>query len=236
MIQGLMVIRGDGILLYSYLRESISLDRQILISGFLAALQMFAKEMSSGSSSEMRSATIATTVYTFRSLTLHGVAGEPFDCHFVLLTDIGGKESSEVEDILELLIVSFLGHEYGGFLARLRISDTAGSMSFESFDEVMSELLKIGWDKAKKRIRPAPCSVMQGVLNELRDQLPMTEILSLHPKISRIGTSYVWLSDDTSVEEEEAISMAIQKELARLFGPGIYESIVKDVDRRFSSR
>lgn len=231
-----MVVRGDGTLVYSYLRDSMSVDHQLLLSGFLAALQMFAKSMFSSGSNEMRSMTVSTTLYTFRNLAIHGPVGESFDYNFILLTDVDGKEIDEVEDILELLIVSFLGYEHGEFISKLRISDSSAQMSFGAFDEVMSELLKMSWDKAKKKIKPAPFSIAQGVLNELRNHLPITQILSLHPKISRIGASYVWVSDYITAEEEEALSKAIEQALVRLFGPGMYESIVADVEKEFSNR
>ena len=236
MIRGLMVVRGDGTLTYSYPRESMSVDYQLLLSGFLAALQMFAKNMSSTGSSEMRSMTVSTTLYTFRNLMIHGPAGELLDYNFILLSGTDSKEISEVEDILELLIASFLGYGHGEFIAKLRISDDSSMRSFESFDEVMSDLLKMGWDKAKKRIKPSPSSVMQGVLNDLRNYLPLAQILSLHPKISRIGASYVWVPDYMTTEEEKSLGMAVEQALARLFGPGMYGSILADIEKEFSGR
>lgn len=229
-----MVAREDGTLVYSYLKEDMSDDHQLLMSGFFAALQMFTSSMFTSTNSDMRSMTVSTTRYTFKNITIHGPAREPFDFHFVLLSNIEDGDNSDLEDILEFLIVNFLGYEHGGFISKLRIADSSVSSTFVTFDEFMTKFIEMGWNTAKKKIKPQPSSVLQGLLNELRDYVPLSQILAFHPKITRIGPSYVWVSDDISLEEEEIITNGMKQILTKLFGPGMYESIFDDVKKKFN--
>jgi len=234
LIKGLIVARTEGTLVYSYLKENVSNDYQILMSGFLASLQMFTKGMFVTSNSDMRAMTVATTRYTFKHLIIHGPAREQFEYIFVLLSDTDSKDESKLEDILEFLIVNFLGYERGGFISKLRIADASANSGFVAFNEFMSKFIDMGWNTALKKIKPQPSSILQGVLNELREYVPIGQIIALHPKISRIGPSYVWVSDDISPEEEDEINRNTEQALAKMFGMGMYESIVEDVKKRFN--
>lgn len=96
----------------------------------------------------------------------------------------------------------------------------------------MKKIINLDWKTIKKKIKPVPGSLLQGVLNELRDCVPLDQILQLHPKIVRLGNSYAWLSDDLPEDEENALLDRIRQMLSRLFGPDMFDSIVANVSKR----
>jgi GTPase SAR1 family protein len=86
----------------------------------------------------------------------------------------------------------------------------------------------------RKKVKPVPASLIEGVLNEIRDYIPIDQVLQLHPKIVRVGSSYAWLSGRLSEEEEKELLSKIKKVLSRLFGESLYDSIVDDVNKQLS--
>lgn len=232
MIKGLIVSRDEGTLVYSYLTEYVSENYQTLISGFLASLQLFAKSMFDANTA-MRSMREGSTIYTFKKIVIHGPAREPFGYIFVLMSESNDENSAELEEILEFLIVSFLGFENGQFISRLRIEDCSTQSGFDVFNSFMVKFLEMGWKNAKKKIKPQPSSLLQGVLNELREYLSLDQILAIHPLISKVGPSYVWVPNDIATEDEERIVQKISQTLGKMYGPGMYETLEADVKKSF---
>jgi hypothetical protein len=95
---------------------------------------------------------------------------------------------------------------------------------------------KLDWSAIRKKVRPKPSSLFQGVLNGLTDYMPVEQILPLHPKIQRIGPSYVWLSDDLPEDEQKELLNKIRLSLTRMYGKGVYESLTTDVLKRLSTK
>ncbi len=231
MAKGLLVIREEGTPVYFYTQDQVSDDQQVLIAGFFAALHMFAKSMFMQADNEIHSVLMAKTVFTFRTLSLKCTSGEILKYHFVLVTESDNKSTTDVEGMLEYLIVSFMGFNGGDFSRKLR-EPTCSVEDFSSFDEHVRTLLNSDWESLKKKIRPVPSSLLQGLLYAIRDYIPIKQIESMHPRLVRIGKSYVWLSDDLTPEEEDILLKQIKATLDRHFGPGLYESILKDVKRQ----
>jgi len=155
--------------------------------------------------------------------------------YFVLLTDIEKKQTVEAEALLEYLILNFLSYNGGVFRKKMREVGHQPK-EFEAFDEFTKKIVGLDWKAIKRKIKPVPGSLLQGVLNEIRDYLPLDQILQLHPKVVRIGSSYAWLSDDLPEVEEKELLDKIKKLLSHFFGESLYDSIVVDVNRQLSKK
>jgi hypothetical protein len=232
-LKGLLVIHESGAPIYTFSSEKISEDRQLLLSGFLSAIESFAGETNiSPDGGSIHSIRFSQTLLTFRLLTLENEKGETIRYYFVLLTDISKDPSkAENEELLEYVILNFLSYKNSTFRNRMRQIGYQRE-EFGEFDEFMKKIINLDWKTIKKKIKPVPGSLLQGILNELRDCIPLDQILQLHPKIVRLGTSYVWLSDDLPAEEEKALLDKIRERLSRLFGPDMFDSIVAQVSKQ----
>lgn len=235
MLRGLLVIHESGTPIYTFSREKMSEDRQLLLSGFLSAIESFASETNiSPDGGSIHSIRWSQSLLTFRLLTLQNDKGESIQYYFVLLTDIAKNPKGENEELLEYVILNFLSYRNSTFRKKMRQIGYQRE-EFGEFDEFMNRIIDLDWKTIKKKVKPVPGSLLQGVLNEIRDYIPLDQILALHPKIVRLGTSYVWLSDDLPAEEENALLEKIKQRLSRLFGAAMYESIVAEVSRQLSA-
>jgi hypothetical protein len=157
---------------------------------------------------------------------------DPIKYYFVLLTDID-KDSNKPdnEELLEYVILNFLSYKNLSFRSRMRRTSCQRE-EYGEFDEFMKKIISFDWKTIKKKIKPVPGSLIQGVLNELRDYVPLDQILQLHPSIVRLGNSYALLSDDLPEEDEDALLDRMRQMVTRLFGPNMFDSIVADVSKR----
>jgi hypothetical protein len=234
-LRGLMVIDEGGLPLYSFFTDKIVGDRGFLISGFLSAMQAFASETSlSPDGGSIHSIRLSQSLLTFRLLTLQDSKGQSLQYYFVLISDLEKKQSVDTESLLEYLILNFLSYNGGEFRRKLRELGHQPK-EFESFDEFTRKIVGLDWKVISKKIKPVPGTLLQGILNEIRDYLPIDQILQLHPKIVRIGSSYAWLSDDLPEAEEKQLLDKIKNLISHMFGESLYESIVDDVSKRLSN-
>jgi hypothetical protein len=233
-LKGLMVIQESGTPVYTFFMDKRSEDRELLLSGFLAAIESFASETSlSPDGGTIHSIKLSQTLLTFRLLSLQNKEGEAVKYFYVLLTDISNKQQDNTEAFLEYVILNFLSYDNGEFRRKLREPGFRRG-GFETFDEFMKKIVDSDWNSVKKRIKPVPGSLLQGVLNEIRNFVTLDQILQLNPKIVRLGSFYAWLSDDLPKEEEEELLGRIKKLLSHLFGESLYDSIIADVEKRMS--
>jgi hypothetical protein len=197
-------------------------------------MQAFASETSlSPDGGSIHSIKLSQSLLTFRLLTLQSSEGQPLQYYFVLITDLEKKQSIDTEALLEYLILNFLSFDGGEFRRKMR-EPGHQPKEFESFDQLTNKIVGLEWKVIRKSIKPVPSSLLQGVLNEIRDYLPLDQILQLHAKIVRIG-SYAWLSDDLPEEEEKQLLEKVKNLLSHMFGGSLYDSIVDDVNKRLSS-
>jgi hypothetical protein len=179
------------------------------------------------------SATVSNTMFTFRTLTLRGEDGRPSEYCFVVMTEAGNRED-EANEILEYLMVTFLGYESGRFERILR-HGVDGQESFKSFDSYAAKVMTSDWHSARKKVRPVASNTLQAVLNGLRGYLSVDQILAFSPKLQRIGSAYVWLSDRLDTQEELELLSKIEQTLRRLYGPGVFESLLEQAKKETST-
>jgi len=234
MIKGFIVIQEQGNPAYCFMQDKVSEDQELMVSGFLTAMQLFAKTVMTPEADGVRSVSLSRTVYTFRTLTLHNEKREDVKYCFALLTD-PERKNEYLAETLEYLIVSFLGYESGRFDKALRES-AQDPGAFKTFDEFVAGILKSDWNAIRKKVKPVPASLFQGILNGLRDYIPVEQIVSLHPRIQRIGPSYAWLSDDLPENEQKDLLNKIKQTLTRMYGKGVYESIAADVLKQLPAK
>ena len=234
MIKGLLVIQEGGTPVYSFMQEKTSENQQLFISGFVTAMQLFTRTVMSREADGVRSVLMSRTVFVFRTLSLRGEKQEEMQYCFAVLSD-PEKKGENLPEILEYLIVSFLAYDSGRFDKELR-KPSQDTVVFNSFDEFMKGFLKSDWSTVRKKVRPAPASLLQGILNELRNYMPVEQIVALHPRIQRLGPSYAWLSDDIPDAEQRELMQKLGLILKRTYGEEVYESIVNDVLKRLLTK
>jgi hypothetical protein len=149
----------------------------------------------------------------------------------VLLTDLTKRKQSETDQVLEYLSLNFLSYKRGEFRRNLR-KQNPQMADFKDFEEFIKKIIEYDWKDLGKKVKPVPDSLIQGLLNELRDYVPLDQILDLHLKIMPLGKSYAWLSDDLSKEEEENLVNKIKQTIARLFGESFFNSLIDRVNNQ----
>ncbi len=228
MIKGLMVARADGTPVYIYIPKKGSRDYQLLLSGFLTTLQIFAKGMASSGNKRIKSVTMSDEVYTFRTVSLKNPTGTDIDYSFVLVTEPSRGLQIETRQILDCLIVGFLSFKDGEYLLKIRASPTWNLSEFSDFDSIMTETMK-GWTSLKTNRGPIPCSLIIAMLNEVKKQVPLDQILTWHPSITAVGSSYLWLSDLLSEKDESSLMDNMRESIEQACGQGMYESLIDRV-------
>lgn len=204
------------------------------MSGFITAIQAFAKEaLISPDGGDIQSMKLSQTLLTFRLIKLTSAEGKPLQFYFVLLTELAKKQKMETDSLLEYLCLNFLSYDSGNFRKKMRVM-LPQMMEFKEFDQFLTPIVNSEWKDIKKRIKPVADSLLQGILNEIREYMPIDKILQLHPKLVRLGPSYVWLSDDLPPEEEQVVLNKIKENISHLFGESLYNSLLKDVKSRLS--
>jgi hypothetical protein len=227
-------VHENGTPLYSFFTGKGMQDREILVSGFITAIQAFAKEaLISPDGGDIQSMKLSQTLLTFRLIKINNIDGKLVQFYFVLLTELSKKQKLETDSLLEYLCLNFLSYDSGAFRHKMR-NVFPQMMEFKQFDEFLAPIVNSEWKDIKKRIKPIPSSLLQGMLNEIREYMPIETIQQLHPKLVRLGPSYVWLSDDLPPEEEEVVLKKIKENIAHLFGERLYDSLIKDVKSRLS--
>jgi hypothetical protein len=176
---------------------------------------------------------LSQTLLTFRLIKINNTEGKLIQFYFVLLTEMGKKQKVETDSLLEYLCLNFLSYDGGNFRHKMR-AVFPQMMEFKLFDQFLTPIVNSEWKDIKKRIKPIPSSLLQGMLNEIREYMPIDTIQQLHPKLVRLGPSYVWRSDDLPPEEEQMVLKKIKENISHLFGESLYESLVKDVKSRLS--
>jgi len=176
---------------------------------------------------------LSQTLLTFRLIKINNTDGKLVQFYFVLLTEMGKKQKLETDSLLEYLCLNFLSYDGGAFRNRMR-TIFPQMMEFKQFDQFLTPIVNTEWKDIKKRIKPIPSSLLQGMLNEIREYMPIDKIQQLHPKLVRLGPSFVWLSDDLASEEEQIVLNKIKENISHIFGESLYESLIKDVKSRLS--
>lgn len=176
---------------------------------------------------------LSQTLLTFRLIKINNKDGKLVQFYFVLLTELSKKQKTETDALLEYLCLNFLSYDSGAFRNKMR-AVFPQMMEFKQFDQFLIPIVNSEWKDIKKRIKPIPSSLLQGMLNEIREYMPLDKIQQLHPKLVRLGPSYVWLSDDLPPEEEQLVLSKIKTDISHIFGEGLYDSLLKDVRSRLS--
>jgi hypothetical protein len=232
MLKGLMVIHESGTPIYTFSMDKMSDDRKLLISGFLSAVESFASGTGiSQDGGSIHSIRLSQSLLTFRLLSLRNEKNEEIQYFFVLLTDINSNSTPDNEALLEYVMLNFLSYKNMSFRKKMRQIGYQRD-EFHEFDEFMNRIIDMDWKTIRKKIKPIPGSLLQGVLNEIRNFVTMDQILQLHPRITRLGSSYAWLSDELSEEEEKELLNRVKQLITRLFGEHLYDSIVTDVKKQ----
>ena len=235
MLKGLIVIHESGTPIYTFSTDKMSDDRKLLISGFLSAIESFASGTGiSPDGGSIHSIKLSQSLLTFRLLSLRNEKNEEIRYFFVLLTDLNSSSATENEALLEYVTLNFLSYKNMSFRKKMRQIGYQRD-EFHEFDEFMTKIIDLDWKTIKKKIKPVPGSLLQGVLNEVRDFITMDQILQLHPRITQLGSSYAWLSDELPEQEEKELLDRIRQLVARMFGERLYDSIVKDVEKQLST-
>jgi len=235
-LRGLLIIHESGAPIYSFSMQKMSDDQQLLLSGFLSAIESFASETSvSPDGGSIHSIELSQLLLTFRILNLQNDKGGLIQYYFVLISDVAKKTLPDNESLLEYVILNFLSYKNGDFRRKMKQTGYKRE-EFSEFDEFMKKIMNQDWNSIRKKVKPVPGSLVQGVLNEIRDYIPLDQILQLHPKIVRLGASYALLSDDLPETEVGDLLDRIRQKLSRLFGEDLYSSIIDEVEKQLNAQ
>ena len=235
MFKGLLIASSNGNPVYSFFAQSTNVDQKLLIANILITIQTFASEISSSSDgNNIRSVELSENLLTFRLINLHTEMGKPVQYYFALLTDLHEGEQPEFRSLLEYLTLSFLSYD-GSKFRRDLIKSPYSNREYRAFDKFMGKIINLDLKTIPRNFKPIPGSLLQGVLNEIKDYFPLSDIVRLHSKIVALGPSYAWLSDDLSKEEEEELLGRLRELLSNTFGESLCDTVVARVNEQLSS-
>ncbi len=227
MIKSLLVIDNNGEPVYTFITSESKDFIMEDLAHLVTALRIFGENMVPGAEGGIRAVTLKDSICTFRTITLHSYKGQPLRYCFAIVSPMT-KDEMGLKNTLEYFIVSFLNWNSGRLGRELR-NNTPNRENLKAFDKFISQNIGLEWADLKKKAPPPPATMTIAILNALKDYLPLEQIHSLNQKIFRIGPSYIWLSDDLTKEEEGELYEKIRQALSRLYGDGLFDSIVAQV-------
>jgi hypothetical protein len=209
-----MILQEDGTPIFAHHRDSQQKTDPSFIPSLLTVIQTFAKGLMMNSEGQgIRSIALTYKVYTIKNFDLQTPSRKENRYLFILLTD-EAKENSDLDKVLEYIVVNFLCYNNGEFVVKLRISATDQD-EFDEFRNFMEPLMKLKFtDILKKKGTPPVCSFIQGMLNEMSEHIPAEKMVTWNDKLVQLGQSYVWLSEDLINSEEEYITEKVKEHLS----------------------
>ncbi|HME52963.1 MAG TPA: hypothetical protein VKM55_12150 [Candidatus Lokiarchaeia archaeon] len=222
-LNGFIVIDQAGTPLYSNLHYTKLGMQPALIAGFISAIQTFSTQLSTDNSSGISEMTMQNIKLLYRHLESYT---------FVGLIDPSDK-IKDIEVILENIICAFLA-KYHKYLCEDTIQDTAKFQGFDLFFEK--------WRAAKEKDLAKYCensspTLLQGTLNKLVNFFPTSDLLKINPQVLKsIGRKLIWVDTKISSEDESAIFSELRKRTDTIYGPGMFETVTKEVKKNLQTQ
>ncbi len=221
-INGFIVMDQGGIAIYSNtVGMNMALD-PLLVGGFLNAIQSFAREFDGSKESYIKELTMQNVRIMYRQIEFMTFVG--------MVDQKADSKTSEL--ILEYLILAFLS-KFRGCLKENALLETS---QFCAFNEAFEQHRDSKEKDLKKWLESSDTSLLQGVLNKMINYFPISELLTIDSKnLTVIGKKIIWVSMKIKPTEEENILNELKKKMERIYGPGMYESLEKDVKNKIIS-
>jgi hypothetical protein len=217
-LNGFIVMDAGGAPIYCNVHYTKLAVDPALITGFLSAVQTFAKQLVSDAGAGISEMTMHNMKILYRNLENY---------NFIGLVDPADNLKT-VEPIVEHLICIFLGkyrkHLYGG-----QIHDQSHFSSFDLFFEK--------WRLAKEKdlqkvIENSSPTILQGTLNKLVNYFPSPDLVKISPNLLKnIGKKLIWVDSRIEPGEEGRILSELKKKTEVIYGSGAFESVDRDVKK-----
>jgi hypothetical protein len=217
-LNGFIVMDAGGAPVYCNVHYTKLAVDPALITGFLSAVQTFAKQLVTDAGAGISEMTMHNMKILYRNLENY---------NFIGLVDTTDSIKS-VEPVMEHLICIFLG-KYRHALRSAQIQDMSVFSSFDLFFEK--------WRLAKEKdlqkiIENSSPTVLQGTLNKLVNFFPLPDLVKINPKLLKnIGKKLIWVDSRIEPGEENRILTELKKKTEVIYGSGTFESVERDVKK-----
>ena len=216
-INGFIVLDIGGVPIYS---KIIDLDiklNEILLGGFVSAIQTFAKEITSDVDSFIREMKLEKITLLYRQMEIGT---------FIGLTNQESKIKA-LQINLEYMILAFLLK----FQEILKAKKELDLTTFEKFDKSFLKFRSAKEKELKRWIQEElEASYLQSLLNNLINYFPIKDLIKLNPKkLTIVGKKLIWVNFNITNEEENNLIEDLRSKTTKVYGEGVFNSIDKNV-------
>jgi len=216
-INGFIVLDIGGVPIYS---KIIDLDiklNEILLGGFVSAIQTFAKEIISDVDSYIREMKLEKIVLLYRQMEIGTFIG--------LINQESKIKALQIN--LEYMILAFLLKFQDILKSKKELDLTA----FEKFDKSFLKFRSAKEKELKRWIQEElEATYLQGLLNNLINYFPIKDLIKLNPKkLTIVGKKLIWVNFNITNEEENELIEALRSKTTKVYGEGVFNSIDKNV-------
>jgi hypothetical protein len=216
-LNGLIVMDTGGVPIYCNVRHTKLAVDPALITGFLSAVQAFSKQLVSDAGAGITEMSLHDMKILYRNLVNY---------NFICLIDPSDAARS-IETVMEYLVCMFLARFREHLVDNCMLHDLA---AFSSFDPVFEKWRGAKEKDLQKIVEKANPTLLQGMLNRLANYFPSPDLVKINPRaLKPIGKKLVWLDSSVTKIEEDKIFLELKRKTEILYGPGMFESIEKDV-------
>ncbi|MBN1217114.1 MAG: hypothetical protein JXA99_16965 [Candidatus Lokiarchaeota archaeon] len=219
-LNGFIVLNNGGIPLYSkFIDIDLTID-SLLLGGFFSAIQTFVKELDDTKESFINEMQVHQIIFLYReieSLLFVGIKNSKEDFKSTLI-------------VFEYMIWIFISK----YQNTLKKNDTEVSL-FNSFDDLFIKYRTSKEKDLKKLLLKESIgkNLLQGILNNLTNYFPIKELIKLEPDYLKIiGKELILVSFNITSEKEESIIENLKMKVTNLYGPGMFESLLKSLKNK----
>jgi len=222
-LNGFIVMAPGGTPIYSNVAATKLAIEPALLAGFLSAIQAFSRQLTSDASGGISEMSMHDLKILYRNIEGYS---------FIGLVDSNDKVK-EIESMMEYIICAFLAQ----FRKQLHDHQIYDITEFSGFDEFFNK-----WRRGKEKDLQKWCeqvspTLLQGVLNQLVNFFPASDLMTINPRVLRIiGRKLLWVDLAITETEEAQIFTALQTKVASIYGQGMFEKIVEEARKNFETK
>ncbi|MHA2008315.1 MAG: hypothetical protein ACXABO_11815 [Promethearchaeota archaeon] len=222
-LDGLIVIDTGGIPIFSKMIGIDTKAQMTLISGFLSAIQTFAKSINDNGEYSIKQMDLQNFKVMYRNIegkTFVGIVNQ-------------SKNIKEADIIFEYMIWGFLSK----YRELLKPDAVYKPSVFNEFESLFEKFRASSEKKLKKWIQKNSEGkhVLQGILNKLINFFPINELIKYNPKkLTVIGNRLIWVSLQTEPEEVQRILDNLKEKTSQVYGSEMFDLIKNEVTQRIN--
>ncbi|TFG23219.1 MAG: hypothetical protein EU529_08135 [Promethearchaeota archaeon] len=216
-INGFIVLDIGGVPIYSKIIELDIKLNEILLGGFVSAIQSFAKKIISDVDSYIREMKLEKITLLYRQMEIGTFIG--------LINQESKIKALQIN--LEYMILAFLLK----FHDLLKSKKELDLSVFEKFDKSFLKFRSAKEKELKRWIQEGlEATYLQSLLNNLINYFPIKDLIKLNPKkLTILGKKLIWVNFNITNEEENELIEALRLKTTKVYGEGVFNSIDKNV-------